>query len=68
MDAPMAALERRDVKGLYQAAARGEMSNVVGVDIDFERPTASDLVISSATDDPDVPSLARKVLCQAGLV
>lgn len=67
MDAPMQALSRRDVKGLYAAAASGKIPNVVGVHIPFERPVGSDMVIDSSNDTPDIPSLATQVLKQAGL-
>lgn len=67
MDAPMESLKRRDVKGLYAMAERGEMKNVVGVDIPFERPSTSDLIIDSAQDAPDIPALADMVLVKAGL-
>lgn len=65
MDAPLKSLIRRDVKGIYAAAERGDMKNVVGIDIPFERPTGSDMVITSSTDTPDIEQLARDVLTQA---
>lgn len=65
MDAPLEALKRRDVKGLYAAAERGEMQNVVGMDIPFERPIGSDIVIKSATDKADIKRLAADVLALA---
>ena len=67
MDAPMDSLKRRDVKGLYAMAERGEMKNVVGIDIVFERPDTADLVIDSSMDDPDIPALAADVLRKAGI-
>lgn len=67
MDAPIEALRRRDVKGLYAAADRGDMSNVVGIDIPFERPEGADMVVDSSGDAPDVGALARAVLDRAGV-
>jgi adenylylsulfate kinase len=67
MDAPMDALRRRDVKGLYAAADAGRIPDVVGVHIPFERPLESDLVIDSSSDAPDIPALAAQALKQAGL-
>ena len=45
IDAPMADLVARDGKGLYRKARLGEIHDVVGVDIPFDRPDDSDLVI-----------------------
>ena len=67
MNAPMDALRRRDVKGLYAAADSGKVPNVVGVHIPFENPAGSDMVIDSSGDTPDIPALAAQALAQAGL-
>lgn len=67
MNAPMDALRRRDVKGLYAAADSGKVPNVVGVHIPFEPPAGSDMVIDSSGDTPDIPTLATQALAQAGL-
>lgn len=40
----------RDQKGLYSKAMRGEVENVVGVDIDFDKPN-SHLIIDNCTQD-----------------
>ncbi|RYY94836.1 MAG: adenylyl-sulfate kinase [Comamonadaceae bacterium] len=68
MDAPIEAVMARDVKGIYAAARRGETRNVVGVDLPFERPASSDLVIDSSSDRADVPALAAMALRAAGAV
>lgn len=44
---PLEELIRRDSKGLYGKALRGEMKNVVGIDIKFPVPKKSDLVIKN---------------------
>ncbi|MFT0531211.1 adenylyl-sulfate kinase [Castellaniella hirudinis] len=67
MDAPLEALRRRDVKGLYAAADSGQTPNVVGVHIRFEPPSHPDMVIDSSGDAPDIPSLAAQALARAGL-
>lgn len=46
LDVDMATLEQRDSKGIYAAARRGELKNVVGIDIPYPRPPHPDLVIS----------------------
>jgi sulfate adenylyltransferase len=40
---PLHVCERRDVKGLYAKARRGELRNVVGIDGDYEPPEDADL-------------------------
>lgn len=47
----------RDDKGLYAAARRGEMDDVVGLDIPWHAPVAPDLQLNGdAGDSPDVLS------------
>lgn len=67
MDAPIEILRKRDVKGLYAAAARGEMKYVVGEDIPFEKPKYADMVIDSASECFNIHLLASSVLESAGL-
>ncbi|WP_300442314.1 adenylyl-sulfate kinase [Zoogloea sp.] len=67
MDAPLAVLQARDVKGLYAAAGRGEVSNVVGVDIPFPRPVAADMVIDSSGNPDGLEHVAARILTQTGL-
>lgn len=47
LHAPFAQLVQRDSRGLYQAALRGELKDVVGVDIAFPTPCQPDLVIQN---------------------
>ncbi len=44
---PMEELIRRDSKGLYSKALRGEIKNVYGIDLDYEEPKNPDLVIEN---------------------
>jgi len=51
---PMDILQRRDVKGLYSAAQKGDIQNVVGVDLPFNEPTEPDLIIDNdGSSDPE---------------
>lgn len=43
--APMAVLEKRDPHGLYSRARRGEIGDVMGVNIPAEEPRRPDLVL-----------------------
>jgi len=38
VDAPLATCERRDVKGLYAKARRGDLKNFTGIDSPYEAP------------------------------
>jgi adenylylsulfate kinase len=51
---------RRDVKGLYARALRGEIANFTGVSDPYEEPLAPDLVIDTEADTPQAS--AAKVL------
>jgi adenylylsulfate kinase len=71
VDAPLAALEARDGKGLYAAARAGKMPDVVGIDIPFPAPEQPDLVIRN--DGPALDAgataidiLARIAVCDEG--
>ena len=44
---PIEECERRDVKGLYAKARRGEISNFTGVDDPYEVPTGPELTLDS---------------------
>jgi len=51
LDAPLEIVRKRDVKGLYRKALDGEISNVVGVDLPFEKPSNPDLVLHNDFQD-----------------
>ena len=46
---PLEELKRRDTKGVYTAAANGQASNIVGLDIPAETPEAPDLILDNDT-------------------
>ena len=48
IECDMDELIRRDQKGLYSKALRGEIKNVVGVDLPYDRPKDADLVIDNS--------------------
>lgn len=45
---PLEECERRDVKGLYQKARRGEIPNFTGISSPFERPENPEIVIDTS--------------------
>jgi bifunctional enzyme CysN/CysC len=52
--------EKRDPKGLYKRARRGELKGLTGVDAPYEAPDDADLVLDTA--DADTDDLAAKVI------
>ena len=57
---PLAECERRDVKGLYERARRGEIAHFTGLDDAYEEPRAPELRID--TSDMTVTDAADAVL------
>jgi len=53
VDAPLAAVEARDVKGLYARARAGRLANFTGIDSPYEAPEAPDLRIDTAACSPE---------------
>ena len=60
VDSPLECVLKRDVKGLYRRAARGEIPRLVGTTgaSPFEPPESPDLVIASV-DEPPAQSIDR---------
>ncbi len=66
IDVPLAILKKRDIKNLYEEAERGEKKNVVGIDIPYQRPLGSDLVVDHSYKLSDIKGLARKIINRIG--
>ena len=47
MDTSLEECERRDPKGLYKKARKGEIKNFTGVDSDYETPESAEIIIDS---------------------
>ncbi|MBB5918023.1 bifunctional enzyme CysN/CysC [Nocardia transvalensis] len=52
VDTPLALCERRDPKGLYARARRGELRDFTGIDSPYEPPQHADLVITPEHGNP----------------
>ena len=50
---PLDELVRRDVKGLYAKALRGEIGQFTGVSDPYEEPLAPDVTLNTNTEQPD---------------
>ncbi|MEQ8712920.1 MAG: adenylyl-sulfate kinase [Cyclobacteriaceae bacterium] len=53
VDCPLEECEKRDVKGLYKKARKGEIKNFTGIDSPFERPIHPDLIVNTVTSSLD---------------
>ncbi len=62
---PLDVVKKRDSKGLYSAAERGEMKNVVGMDIPFPPPVSPDLTIDNSGSELRHELVARQIMSLA---
>ena len=53
VDTPLEVAERRDVKGLYRKARRGELANFTGIDSPYEPPERPELRLDTVHHSPD---------------
>ncbi|MGE3831242.1 MAG: sulfate adenylyltransferase subunit CysN [Parvibaculaceae bacterium] len=53
VDTPLAVAEKRDVKGLYAKARRGEIKNFTGIDSDYEKPERAEIVLDTTHLSPE---------------
>jgi sulfate adenylyltransferase len=60
VDTPLEECERRDVKGIYAQARRGEIQNFTGISDPYEPPTAAEVVLSTTDREPE--ENAREIL------
>jgi adenylylsulfate kinase len=68
IDVSLDKLMGRDNKKLYERAKKGEISNVVGVDIPFQPPYAPDYVLDNNADNSDHRKNAATILDHFGLM
>jgi bifunctional enzyme CysN/CysC len=60
VDTPLAEAERRDVKGLYAKARRGDLPNFTGIDSPYEVPEQPEMVLDTTADSSE--QLADRVV------
>jgi len=53
VDTPLSECEKRDVKGLYAKARRGELKNFTGIDSAYEAPEQAQLVLDTCNNSPE---------------
>jgi adenylyl-sulfate kinase len=52
VDTPLEVCEKRDIKGLYQRARRGELREMTGIDDPYEPPETPDIVVDTVHQEP----------------
>jgi bifunctional enzyme CysN/CysC len=60
VDTPLETCERRDPKGLYKKARRGELHNFTGLDSPYEPPTKPELSLDTLNHSAD--NLAHRII------
>jgi adenylylsulfate kinase len=60
VECPLEVCERRDPKGLYQRARRGEIAEFTGITSPYEAPESPELILHSGSDSVD--DCATKVI------
>ena len=64
VDTPLVEAERRDVKGLYRKARRGELKNFTGIDSPYERPEHPEIRIDTTSVSPE--EAAERIVTELG--
>jgi cytidine diphosphoramidate kinase len=62
IDTPIEVLIQRDSKGIYGKCKRGEITEVVGMDIKFPIPDNADLVIENSESKKELLSYAKPII------
>ena len=69
VDTPLAEAEKRDPKGLYRKARRGELKNFTGIDSPYEAPESPEIHLRTALFSPEeAAEHILKVLYDAGML
>ena len=53
VDTPLAVAEKRDAKGLYKKARRGELKNFTGIDSPYEAPEHPEIHLRTVLQSPE---------------
>lgn len=62
IDVDKETLIKRDQKGLYSKALKGEIKNVVGFDIEFKAPLKADMIVKNDMQKLEFKELARQII------
>ena len=59
---------KRDSKGLYSKAISGDMKNVIGIDLPYDKPENPFLTIENTNSNISIESKALHILTQVKLI
>ena len=64
VDTPLQECERRDPKGMYQRARRGDITNFTGIDSPYEAPTSPEIRVNTVEMTPEEAAehIIRKIM------
>jgi N5-(cytidine 5'-diphosphoramidyl)-L-glutamine hydrolase len=63
LNVPIEVLKKRDPKGIYNAAEKGALSNVYGIDLDWDEPDSPDVaILNDGTTSPE--AVLKQILCE----
>jgi sulfate adenylyltransferase len=69
VDTPLEVCERRDTKGVYSKARRGELKGFTGIDAPYEPPEHPEVVLDTVLNSPEKNArLVLETLIQRGFV
>jgi sulfate adenylyltransferase len=69
VDTPLEECERRDTKGMYAKARRGEIKGFTGIDDPYEAPYHAEITLDTVSHNPEENARAIvECLMQRGLV
>lgn len=60
--------QRRDIKGMYQRARKGEIEEFTGISAPFEEPNGVDFVVDTENNDVEncVKKICTRLFCEGG--
>ena len=61
VNTPLEVCEKRDIKGLYAKARRGEIKGFTGIDDPYEEPLNAEVVLDTVDTSPE--ENARIIIC-----
>jgi len=67
IDVEMNELVKRDAKGLYAKVKNGELQNVIGIDLPYDRPENPFMTIDNTTSEISINDKAIKIIKATGL-
>lgn len=69
VDTPLEECERRDTKGIYAQARRGEIKNFTGIDDPYEKPISAEIVLDTSSHSAEANArLILSTLVDSGFV